>query len=100
MGLIVLTTAVTFAAQIQIYPVVGGVATPLSGRITITNRGPNIIHVGPTGVTAANGFPIAASGGTKELLAGANPNSAIFAIAETAIQVTPLDTRVLVETKD
>jgi len=67
-------------------------------RISVTNAGPNPIHIGAAGVTTSNGFKIAA-GGSFSLSPGII-NGPIFAIAETALQVSPADTRVMVEVSD
>lgn len=96
MGLTAIAVAVGTSAT-QLY----GTAIPANAkRLTIVNGGPNAIHIGPTNaVTTANGFRIPA-GSTFPLQAGVHLNGAIWAIAETAAQVSPADTRVLVETSD
>lgn len=92
---------VTYAVQVlttatQLFPPATGV-TPGGKRISIFNAGPNAIHVGAATVTTATGLKILA-GAEKTLLPGGDPNSVIFAIAEVALQVTPADTRVMIET--
>ncbi|HKY59413.1 MAG TPA: hypothetical protein VJP59_00230 [Gemmatimonadota bacterium] len=60
--------------------------------VLIANAGPNAIYIGASGVTTATGFPIAA-GASRDF-----PNSTIpedlYAIAATANQSSPADTRV------
>lgn len=64
------------------------------GSVLIANRGPNAIYIAPTSATAttADGFPIPA-GDSVEL---DESNGEIWAIADTAAQVAPANTRVLV----
>jgi len=64
--------------------------------VVIQNLGPNAIAVGVDNtVTTANGVQIP-SNGVLTLTAGIN--GTLFAVAATANQVSPADTRVLVET--
>jgi hypothetical protein len=69
-------------------------------RVSIYNNGPNAIYIGGQNiaVTVATGFKIP-SGGSFVLSPG-TINGPIIAIAETANQVSPADTRVVVEVAD
>jgi hypothetical protein len=62
------------------------------GSLLISNRGPNAIYLGGTDVTTATGFPIPAG----ESIEMDETNGAVYAIAETANQATPANTRILV----
>ena len=80
--------AVTSAAALAIP------AAPLAGRtsIFVQNRGPNSIWLGlANNVTATNGLELIGNGGEKSFTI--NDAQVLWAIADTAIQVTPLDTR-------
>ena len=88
MAFTVSNVAVTNAAN-------GTVLVPAGAQhVLIMNNGPNAITLGvDTTVTTGNGFLVPA-GATLRV----NPNGApIQAIAATAAQVSPADTRVLVE---
>ena len=66
------------------------------GAVSIANLGPNAIFVGTTSaVTTVTGFPIAATTGTLTLT-GVDLSDGLWAIAATALQVSPADTRVAV----
>lgn len=75
-----------------------GSATGVGRRCSITNNGPNAIYVGSSAVTVLNGFRIAAGGTftfSEKII-----NGPIYAIADTALQVSPADTRIMVEVSD
>ena len=61
--------------------------------IAVHNAGPNAIYVGPSNVTTATGYPIAA-GASRDFSIFFLPE-ALYARAATADQVAPADTRVL-----
>lgn len=63
-------------------------------RLTVQNLGPNAIYIGPTGVATGTGYKIlsAASYTLEE-----GTTARLYAIADTASQTSPADTRVLVE---
>jgi hypothetical protein len=64
--------------------------------VVIQNLGPNAITIGVDNtVTTANGITVATNG-VITLTAGIN--GTLFAVAATAAQVSPADTRILVET--
>lgn len=67
-------------------------ANPGRKGFLISNRGPNAIYIGGSGVTTATGTAIPA-GGTHENSNGYT--GSLYAIADTAAQVSPLDTRIL-----
>lgn len=69
-------------------------ASPLAGRrrLTVQNLGPNPIFIGTTAVTTATGIRVS-PGSTMSLDLG--ENVPLHAIAATALQVSPADTRVL-----
>lgn len=84
------------SAATKIYPPAAGISVG-GRRINIFNNGPNPIFVGPAGVTVLTGFPVAA-GAAKDLLAGGDANSDVWAIAGTADQAGAAGTRVMIET--
>lgn len=61
-------------------------------NITVYNNGPNTIYIGDSTVTTTTGLPIPAG---SQLSADYGGRSALYAIAATAAQVSPADTRVL-----
>lgn len=68
----------------------------LRTRVLIENLGPNAIYVGyDNTVTTATGEQVAATSGVLELRG--NINGTLFAVAATANQVSPADTRVIAE---
>lgn len=82
----------TAVAVSNVTPTLLVAATRHRQSIIVANAGPNAIYLGPSNVTTATGFPIAA-GASRDF-----PNTAIpenlYAIAATAAQTTPADTRV------
>lgn len=68
------------------------------GRRTVfvANLGPNAIYLGMSNaVTTATGYPVAATSGTATVVL--EPGDRLFAIAATALQVSPADTRISVQ---
>lgn len=59
-------------------------------RVKVTNLGPNAIYIGQAGVTTATGYPVPASGKDEFMVYDDAP---LYAIAATANQVSPADTR-------
>lgn len=92
------------ATQAFQVPVAGTKIFPWAGisstghlRVTVYNNGPNAIYVGPSGVTTATGMRIAPQ--TQLVFYDRMVNTSLYAICDT-LQVTPADTRVLVEIGD
>lgn len=72
--------------------------------LEVANLGPNAIFVGPSDVTTATGYPVSkvdANGVAGTLpplyysVGDQSVTEALYAIAATALQTTPADTRVL-----
>ena len=66
-----------------------------SARVTIQNLGPNAIYVGSSAVTTATGLSVPANGSFS--LSSDWSDGPLYAIAATAAQSSPADTRVFVE---
>jgi hypothetical protein len=94
MPLFITTAQVTSAAG-QLFPFA---SVPGGGkRVSVYNNGPNAIYIGPAGVTSTTGFRIAPQ--TYFTFSDRIVNGPIFAYCD-ALQVSPADTRVLVEVAD
>lgn len=80
--------------------VLPNVMPPGAKRISIYNNGPNPIHVGGsnTTITTSTGFKIPAGGSFSFSPGIINPP--LIGIAETADQVSPANTRVMIEVAD
>ena len=68
-----------------------------AARVVIQNAGPNTIFVGGAAVSATTGFAIPTN--TANYIVNGR-NTALFAIAVTADQVSPANTSVLIELND
>jgi hypothetical protein len=66
-------------------------------RISVYNNGPNAIYVGPAGITSSTGFRVAPQ--TSFTFSERTVNGPIFAYCD-SLQVSPADTRILVEVAD
>jgi hypothetical protein len=94
MPLFIQAVQVTTASG-QIFPF--GAAAGTVRRVSVYNNGPSAIYVGPSGVTSTTGFRIAPQ--TSFTFSERLVNGPIYAYCDT-LQVTPADTRVMVEVGD
>lgn len=82
-------TEVSDATPTEVYTPVG-----FAARVTIQNLGPNPIYIGSAGVDDTTGYKVLTNASFTLEEGTSGP---LWAIATTAAQVSPNDTRVLIE---